>query len=92
MCYDPANNKRVPLTVEKHPELVTDWYKQNSSYGQHDFSLTIAKILNVVTPPVIEWLDDTGFDAQFRAFRQSHVYIIFDDEMECKLFRLAFGC
>ncbi len=93
MCFDFTYNKRVQLTVEGHPHIVTDWYKGHGRYGQGATTIRTAKVMKVVTPRVLEWFEDTGFDVEFRAsMDQCHLSIIFDDEMECKLFRLAFGC
>lgn len=93
MCFAFQYNKRVQLTVEDHPELVTDWYKGVHRWGNGVSTIRAAKALSVVTPKVWEWFENTGFDVEFRAsMDQCHLSVIFDDEMECKLFRLAFGC
>lgn len=92
MCFNFPYNKRVHLTLSANPTLVTDWYKGQGRWGTSASTLHNARQMKVVTPLVLDWFEATGFDVEFRAsMEQCHLSVIFDDEMECKLFKLAFN-
>jgi hypothetical protein len=90
MCYAFPYTKRVQLTVGANPELVTNWYSTRPFMHSVD-TIRMLKLIKAVTPRVVDWLEATGFDFECRASMHGcHLSVIFDDETECKLFKMAF--
>lgn len=58
-----------------------------------DYRISVGRISyiiqQIVHREVNDWFDETGFHAYLRR-TEKHVWLHFDDEVECSLFKLAF--